>query len=97
MHAPRKLCQLQIQRQLELLDQFNNQRTRTPIGHVGAVQASYVALTTSKGLVVLDPLRGNVLWSKISVAPQTEVFGDDQHLFLVNSSGSGVTDMHARL
>ena len=33
------------------------QITYMPVGHVGAVQASYVALMTPKGLVVVDPLR----------------------------------------
>lgn len=76
---------------LTLIDQFGRQATRTRIGHVGAVQASYVAMTTQKGLVVVDPLRGNTLWSKISVAPQAEVFGDDQHIYVVTASSTGIT------
>jgi outer membrane protein assembly factor BamB len=62
---------------------------KSRIGHVGAVEASYVALTTQRGLVVLDPLRGNVLWSKLSVPPQTEVFGDEQNIYLVEMSPLG--------
>ncbi len=71
----------------------NGQRTRTPIGHVGAVQASYVALITQKGLLLLDPIRGSLLWKKMDVTPATRVFGDENHVFLVETSegsaGSG--------
>ncbi|MCI0462193.1 MAG: hypothetical protein L0Z62_35015 [Gemmataceae bacterium] len=75
---------------LLMTDQFGRQTTRTRVGHVGAVQASYVALTSQKGLIVLDPLRGNVMWSKPAVQPQAELFGDDQHIFLVDVGTSGV-------
>src|SRR5262249_38220725 len=60
------------------------QPTRTRVGTVGAVEASYVALTTHKGLVLLDPLRGTPLWAKAGVRPQTEIFGDGQHIYLIN-------------
>lgn len=75
---------------LEMLvaNQFG-QLNRFRIGQVGAVEAFYVALVTQKGLVVLDPLRGTSLWSKMDVLPQTQVFGDDQHLFLVQENQGG--------
>jgi hypothetical protein len=59
------------------------------VGGVGAVQASYVALTTNKGLVVLDPLRGTPLWSRAGVPATTALFGDDQHIYLVDTSANG--------
>ncbi len=70
---------------LEMLlwNQFTNQRTTMRLGQVGAVEAAYVALVTHKGLVVLDPLRGTEMWSKMDVPAVTQVFGDDQHLYLV--------------
>lgn len=73
---------------LELIvwNQFNGQRTRLPIGHVGAVQANYVALVTHKGLSVHDPIRGTMLWKKMDVQPSTRVFGDEQYLFMVDSA-----------
>jgi tetratricopeptide (TPR) repeat protein len=67
-------------------NQFNGQRIRAPIGHVGAVQASYVALVTQKGLMVLDPIRGTLLWKKMDVHPSTRVFGDENYLYLVEAS-----------
>jgi outer membrane protein assembly factor BamB len=72
--------------ELIMINQFNGQRTRLPVGGVGAVQASYAALLTQKGLVVLDPLRGTTLWKKMDVPASTHVFGDDQHLFLVDAA-----------
>ncbi|MCI0684343.1 MAG: PQQ-like beta-propeller repeat protein [Gemmataceae bacterium] len=76
-------------------NQFNGQRTRLPIGGVGSVQASHVALVSQKGLVVLDPLRGTTLWKKMDVPPGTHAFGDDHYLFLVDdadgSTGAGRT------
>jgi outer membrane protein assembly factor BamB len=71
---------------LVVFDQLTGQRTTVPIGHVGAVQASHVALVTTKGLMVLDPLRGALLWKKMDVHPSTRVFGDEEHLFLVDVS-----------
>lgn len=68
-----------------------NQWTKMRVGSIGAVQASYVALVTHKGLEVLDPLRGTTLWSKMDVPAQTQVFGDAQHIFLINASSDGTT------
>jgi len=77
---------------LEMLvaNQFG-QLSRFRIGQVGAVEASYVALVTQKGLVVLDPLRGTPLWTKMDVPAQSRVFGDEQHLFLVQEAPGGAT------
>src|SRR5262249_17919340 len=79
--------------QLVMWNTSNGQRSTVQVGHVGAVQASYVALVTHKGLLVLDPIRGTVLWKKMDVHPSTRVFGDDNHMFLVETSegaaGSG--------
>lgn len=67
-------------------NQFNNQRVRISLGQVGAVEASYVALISQKGLVVQDPLRGTMLWKKMDVSPGSRIFGDDQYLFLIEGS-----------
>lgn len=79
--------------QLIVWNQMNGQRTMSPIGHVGSVQANYVALVSPKGLQVLDPLRGTLLWKKTDVSASTRAFGDDSFLFLVEqadgAAGSG--------
>src|SRR5262249_55042515 len=71
--------------ELVLINQFNGQRTRSAVGRVGSVQASYVALLTQKGLIVLDPIRGTTQWKKMDVPPSAHAFGDDQYLFLVDN------------
>jgi outer membrane protein assembly factor BamB len=72
--------------QFILWNQFNGQRHAVRIGHVGAVEAPYVALLKQKSLVVLDPLRGTTLWSRPDMPADTQVFGDDRHIFLVDVS-----------
>jgi hypothetical protein len=73
-----------------LWNQMNNQRMRIALGYVAAVEASYVALVTQKGLTVNDPLRGTLLWSRAMETPGARIFGDEQHLFLIEGSdGAG--------
>jgi outer membrane protein assembly factor BamB len=61
------------------------QQTKSRVGQIGTVQATYVALVTQKGLVVVDPLRGKPLWTRAGLAANTEVFGDDQYIFYVET------------
>jgi outer membrane protein assembly factor BamB len=74
-----------------VLNQFGRPQTRIALGQVGAVEASYVALLTSKGLIVNDPLRGNLLWKKLDITPGTRVFGDEQYLYMVEGGEAGST------
>ena len=60
-----------------------------PIGRVGTAQASYVAVLGHKGLRVVDPLSGALLWQKPDIAIQANVFGDDQYLFVIEPNGVG--------
>jgi outer membrane protein assembly factor BamB len=63
--------------------------TKVRVGQVGAVQPTYVALTTPKGLLVLDPLKGTTLWSKPGLTGNIEVFGDDQYIYYVEAGEGG--------
>jgi outer membrane protein assembly factor BamB len=63
---------------------------RKKVGCVAAVQASYVCLQTQKGLVVVEPLTGKELWSKTDISPRAWIFGDDQHIYIVDASENGV-------
>jgi tetratricopeptide (TPR) repeat protein len=77
---------------LEMLvvNQMTGQFVRERVGRVAAVQASYVALLTQRGLIVLDPLHGNQLWTKKDVPPRAQVFGDESHIYLVlGGDGNG--------
>jgi outer membrane protein assembly factor BamB/tetratricopeptide (TPR) repeat protein len=73
---------------LVIHNQFGQQQ-RKSVGQVGAVQPNYVAIVSHDGLKVIDPLRGNVLWKKIDVQADSHVFGDDQHIFVVEINEAG--------
>jgi outer membrane protein assembly factor BamB len=60
------------------------------LGQTGPVTASYVCLNTRDGLEAIDPLKGTVLWKKTDVPRGTQIFGDDQHVYLVEVRQSGV-------
>ncbi|MSQ93449.1 MAG: hypothetical protein EXR98_02710 [Gemmataceae bacterium] len=70
-------------------DQRTNQRFRVTLGRVGTAQASYVAVLGHKGLNVVDPLRGTLMWKKSDVSVDSHVFGDDQYLFLAEGNQAG--------
>jgi outer membrane protein assembly factor BamB/tetratricopeptide (TPR) repeat protein len=69
--------------------QPTNQNQR--LGGVGLVNGSYVILLTKDGLVALDPMRAgptaSVLWTKAGVPMRAELFGDDEHVYVVESGG----------
>jgi outer membrane protein assembly factor BamB len=53
------------------------------VGQLGPVNAGYIALRTPEGLSALDPVDGRVLWIKSDIAPNTQMFGDEEMLYLV--------------
>jgi outer membrane protein assembly factor BamB len=62
------------------------------LGGVAAVESSYVCLQTREGLVALDLTRPgpSVLWTKAGVSLKAEVFGDDEHVYIVEGGTDGV-------
>jgi outer membrane protein assembly factor BamB len=74
---------------LAYLNQLTGQQIVFTPNRIGAVQASYVAVLGSKGLTVVDPLTGSVLWSKDNIPAHSHVFGDEQHLFIVEAAENG--------
>jgi outer membrane protein assembly factor BamB len=62
----------------------NPQGVTEPLGQIGPVTASYVCLRTYKGLVAVDPIDGSVLWTKTDVSPHTQIFGDDEYVYLID-------------
>src|SRR5260370_26355945 len=54
------------------------------MGRTGPVEPSYVCLINRDGLMALDPVQGTTLWTKTDVNSHTQVFGDDQHVFLID-------------
>jgi outer membrane protein assembly factor BamB len=77
--------------QMITYDRFTNQPYRRKIGMIGNLEASYICIQTQKGLVALDPLRGAELWTKSDVPPRTQIFGDEQHVYLVETRDGVVT------
>jgi outer membrane protein assembly factor BamB/tetratricopeptide (TPR) repeat protein len=61
------------------------------LGGVGLVTGSYVIVLTKDGLVALDPTRAgataSVLWTKAGVPMRAELFGDDEHVYVVEPGG----------
>jgi outer membrane protein assembly factor BamB/tetratricopeptide (TPR) repeat protein len=55
-----------------------------PLGQIGAVTASYVCLRTRQGLVAVDPVDGSILWTKSDISPHTQIFGDDEYVYLID-------------
>jgi hypothetical protein len=62
----------------------NSQGVTEPLGQIGPVTASYVCLRTYEGLVAVDPVDGAVLWTKTDVSPHTQIFGDDEYVYLID-------------
>jgi outer membrane protein assembly factor BamB len=62
------------------------------LGGVAVVRSSYVCLQTPDGLVALDLTRPgpSVLWTKSGVPVKGEIFGDDEHIYVVETGGDGV-------
>ena len=69
---------------------FPQDNFKRRIGHLGPVQASYVCLQTSRGLVAVDPLKGTTLWTKAGVSLRTELFGDDDYIYIVDVNAQGL-------
>lgn len=60
------------------------------LGQLGPVQPSYVCMQTPKGLVAVDPLQGTILWTKTGVSLRTEIFGDNEYVYLVELAADGL-------
>jgi outer membrane protein assembly factor BamB len=68
-----------------------NDNRQEKLGSVALVEPSFAALLTREGLVALDLNRPgpSVLWTKSDVSVRAEVFGDDEHVYVVESNGEG--------
>jgi outer membrane protein assembly factor BamB len=65
------------------------------LGMPPVVDPSYVCLQTRDGLVALDPVSGETLWTRADVRPRSYLFGDDRHVYLVEANQEG-TPISAR-
>jgi outer membrane protein assembly factor BamB/tetratricopeptide (TPR) repeat protein len=58
------------------------------VGQAGPIEPAYVCLINRDTITAVDPTTGQPLWTKSDVSTHTEVFGDNQYLFLVDT-GNG--------
>jgi outer membrane protein assembly factor BamB/tetratricopeptide (TPR) repeat protein len=73
----------------ETLETLFPDGTRMTIAQGGPVTAAYVCYQTREGLWALDPLTGKTLWTRNDVPSRCRLFGDDQHIYLVELDASG--------
>lgn len=53
-----------------------------PIGTTGPTTLRYATYMKRKALHVVDPLTGKTLWIRHDIDPLSEIFGDDEYLFV---------------
>jgi hypothetical protein len=63
---------------------------RQRLGLPGLVTPDAVVMQTPEGLIAVDPLSGERLWSRSDLPRRADVFGDGQHLFVVGLDSEGV-------
>lgn len=54
-----------------------------PVGNLGPLTNRYTCLQEGRKLVAIEPLTGATLWSRSDVEPGSDLFGDDEMLFVV--------------
>ena len=67
------------------LEVTNARGTTDRLGQIGAVTSSFVCLRTEDALQALDPMTGNVLWTRSDLSNRTQIFGDERMLYLVDT------------
>jgi outer membrane protein assembly factor BamB len=59
------------------------------LGQAGPFETTYVCIQSRDGISALDPLKGTVLWTKTDVPVSSQVFGDEDHLYVVEMRPDG--------
>ena len=59
------------------------------LGQTGPVSPSAVCLQTSDALVAVDPVSGQVLWTRSDIPKNCHLYHDAQHVFVVEVGGDG--------
>ncbi|MBL9081045.1 MAG: PQQ-binding-like beta-propeller repeat protein [Planctomycetales bacterium] len=54
----------------------------TPIGMTGPATLRYVSFLKRRALHVVDPLTGKPLWIRHDIDPGSEIYGDEQYIFV---------------
>jgi len=59
------------------------------LGQAGPLQGGVICLQTRDSLTAVDPITGQVRWTRSDVNSRTQVFGDDQYIYVVGISEAG--------
>lgn len=59
------------------------------LGQTGPVEPAFVCIHSRQGLTVLDPRQGTVLWTRNDVPGKSVVFGDREHLYILDIGPNG--------
>jgi outer membrane protein assembly factor BamB len=59
-----------------------------PVGVTGPASAEFACFLRQRNLVAVHPLTGKTLWIRHGIAPSSELFGDDELLFVVQPGAS---------
>jgi outer membrane protein assembly factor BamB len=59
------------------------------LGQMGPMGASYVCLQTRDGLHTVDPVSGRTLWTRSDVSTRSQLFGDDDYVYMVELGPDG--------
>ncbi len=58
-----------------------------PLGATGPLSRDGICFQRQRNLICVHPLTGKTLWTRFGIPPGSELFGDDEYLFVVTSSG----------
>ena len=69
--------------------------TRLPLGMMGPLTENGVFCQKMRELSCLDPLTGDVIWTRSEIPLGCDIFGDDELLFVVPPDSTEATVLHA--
>lgn len=59
-----------------------------PVGNTGPILADVVCFQRNRNLLAVDPLTGKTVWTRHGTAPGSDIFGDDELLFITPPDGN---------
>lgn len=59
-----------------------------PIGTTGPLEPGFACFQRQRSVVAVDPLTGEVLWTRSGIQPGSDLFGDDERLFVTPRGAS---------
>ncbi|HVX13934.1 MAG TPA: PQQ-binding-like beta-propeller repeat protein [Pirellulales bacterium] len=63
-----------------------------PLGNTSPISSEFVCYQRMRNLIAVDPLTNETLWSRQDIPSGSELFGDDELLFVVPSTPANATE-----